>query len=321
MPLNHSTHPVEQIIGWGRSIPLQESAEVVTVLPMVTATSGGFLVSDLSEAQIRHYDRQGRLLRYLGHKGRGPGEFQAPIRAIRPTGDSLLVAEVSGLVHIYDEPAEQAGEPARSLRLPLQPIYDVRPLRDGRVVIAARGMEEGDRKNLLHLWEVGSDEVTSFFASPLTDRQHGGAAIFGGHVALDVRRDTIVAAFGFTDTLYVFGTDGRELRRVPIPSRNWRDLPDREPRSREDARRLLNESVLVRDVWWWGDRGFLVQLHHFDGKHSTFALLGMTRNGEPVFELGDTPRLLTVDSQGDELIFVDPDAEVPNRWSFASLQP
>jgi hypothetical protein len=56
--------------------------------------SGTFLVPDMSEGNVKHYSRDGRLIRVIGRKGRGPGEFMTPYFA-RFVRDSVLVADLA----------------------------------------------------------------------------------------------------------------------------------------------------------------------------------------------------------------------------------
>src|SRR5829696_4424938 len=66
---------LDPVVRWGRDITLEENDAVMNVgVHMALDPSGGFLVADQAENQIRRYDRNGKLLDHFGRKGEGPGE-------------------------------------------------------------------------------------------------------------------------------------------------------------------------------------------------------------------------------------------------------
>lgn len=80
------------------SIALQESDSVFLVEPydLIVAPDDNLLISDGYAGRILVYARDGSLLRTIGSKGSGPGEFGAPTR-MAFAGDSLLYV-VDGMV-------------------------------------------------------------------------------------------------------------------------------------------------------------------------------------------------------------------------------
>jgi hypothetical protein len=70
-----------------REVELQELDSVVNARPLGTISPRGNLVlADIMEGRVRIYSPEGALLRQLGRKGDGPGEFVAPVQA-RVTAD------------------------------------------------------------------------------------------------------------------------------------------------------------------------------------------------------------------------------------------
>lgn len=312
-----STHALEQVVRWTGTLELEESREVLNVAPMVTVLGdGGFLVADMREAQVRVYGRDGKLRERFGRRGRGPGELEAPISAVElPSGD-VAVAEVSGLVSVFEKSERR---PLASFRAPALPLYGAQPFGDGRLLVAGRGTAGGTRRDLLHLWEPGTERVRSFFPSPVADDEQGGAGAYGGFAMAARRGGEIAAAFSFTDTVFVFDAQGRRLRSLPIPFADFR-LPrtDRRARTIPEARALLDAATPIRDLWWLADGRFLVQTSRFREGEERFGLLAMDAGGRRLFELADSPRLLAVDAAGT-LVFVTPGSPTPNRWSLARL--
>src|SRR5688500_7607390 len=60
------------------------------VAALVVDRRGNFFVHDGNDNQIRRYDPNGKFLRAIGRKGKGPGEYTA-VSAMAITDDSVLV--------------------------------------------------------------------------------------------------------------------------------------------------------------------------------------------------------------------------------------
>lgn len=73
-------------------------------------SSGEFAVADLAEASVRILGADGALLRTLGRRGAGPGEFRLPVWVGRCAGDSLAVWDAAARLTMYGPGA--SGAPA-----------------------------------------------------------------------------------------------------------------------------------------------------------------------------------------------------------------
>ncbi len=62
---------------------------------------GSMYVSDRADDNVRVFDRAGNLVRRIGRKGKGPGEFIAP-KQLAITGDTLFVADNGGVLDVFD---------------------------------------------------------------------------------------------------------------------------------------------------------------------------------------------------------------------------
>lgn len=69
-------------------------------LRVVELTDGQIVLSDL--ARLLFYDRHGRLIRAVGQKGRGPGEFSQIVNLCALHGDSLMAFDRDGRTTIWD---------------------------------------------------------------------------------------------------------------------------------------------------------------------------------------------------------------------------
>jgi hypothetical protein len=310
---------LEEALRWTGEIELEENAEVINVFPRVRMDAGGrFLVADAREVQFRVYDVDGRLATRFGERGGGPGEFRSPVVALRSSTGDILAGDLSGLLVRYDSTGSTVLE---STRLPLGPLFDVRPLA-GSLLVLAGGLTARS-PFLLHIWDTSADSLVRSFFSPPIERGLEAEHHATRAVRIAVRGDTIAALYAHGDTIHLFGRDGEALGTVPVPYVHFRRLSTkhRGGASREAILRWTETFSIATDLFWTPDGGFLVQYNDNRGGELHWRLLRTTRDGRRVFELQDTPRLLAADDAGATLVFVSPGAETPARWSLARLAP
>ena len=307
------------IVGY---INLAEDTATINVHPTVTLdnTRSHFVVADGREDKIRLYDRVGTLVLQFGRTGEGPGEFGSgsPIEAVREASGHIAVLDFGGRIIRFDS----TGTFVRSSRLPITPLYNQRLLRDGRRLVAGiiRGSDSNTPRKLLHIVENDTVEY-SFFSSPGDSVTQVNALHFG-QVSFDIRGDTIAAVSALTDTLYVFLPTGAELERIAIPFRGYRRMRacDRPCNSLEAITELLDQSHLISDLHWLSDGSIVLQYERPRGPDSEWNILLMTRNGEVVFDIANTPRLLTIDDDDMSFYFLKPQSLTPNKWVVARLR-
>jgi hypothetical protein len=314
--------PLGSHVSWTRSITLQENRNVVNVLIRAVAdSSGGFLVSDEQEDQIRRYDSSGRLYTAFGRRGSGPGEFTYLTAAGRLPSGGVVAVDAMSRGALFD----RAGRVVRTFRVPVGPVKFAMPVGDtllllGGTLADPRG---GDPDARLHLWDLRSGRLLRSFL-PVRPRTgaHRFAANTAGLIGADVRGDTIAAVFALSDTVYLFDLQGRRLGAVPITARGLRrfDPAIRLPRmDLVSAREWFARFSLVCDVFWLRD-GFLVQYQDRVGVEPRWRLARMSRDGRTRWESADTPHLLAVDRATETLWFVHPGSPTPNVWSAARLR-
>jgi hypothetical protein len=301
-------------------IVLEERGTALSVAPIVQPEpDGGFLVVDQKEAQGRIYDPRGRLLHTFGRAGSGPGEFTAPISARRTPSGRILVADAMGeRLTLLDSIGQRV---VGTWAIPILPIYGAVPLSESRVVVLGRTPEATGRTRLLHEWDLaGRHAVNSFFPAPGPDEIQDAAASIAWAGVL-ARGGALAAIFSLSDTVYEFDRAGRLARRVKIPFRAFGrfSLPPAAAGTDPVARMHWMEKVVrVFDVHPRSDGGYYVQYLHTRGNEREWGLVAMTADGRRIFDLARTPRLLAV--RGDTLYFIDPRAEVPNRWRIARVR-
>lgn len=299
---------------------LDEDRSVMNVNPNVTMDHNGqYLVIDTREAQGRIYSSKGRLVRHFGRRGQGPGDFQRPISINRLSSGEILVADLSRRLVIFDSVGQQA---ILTATVPIMPLYKSLPISSEDVLLAGppAPAPRGSRAPLLHIWNRGLQRIErSFFPTPGDSIVQLAARNFGA-VSMAVRGDTIAAVFAFSDTVYLFGRNGEERGKVPLPLTAFLRIQSYQPAELSNPVKRtawLNGLNFMTDIHWLSDGSFLVQYERPRNAESEWNLVWATRSGERIVEAQNSPKLLTVNR--DIAVFIHPDSEAPNRWLLVRL--
>jgi hypothetical protein len=301
---------------WGAPLEMEENERVINVTPRVTFDPrGGFLVADGRESQVRRYRADGRIAQVIGRMGNGPGEFRSLVGVHRLKDGRIVALEMGGKVSIFDESGEKV---LGSRQSGLVPLYESAVLADNRLLLAGRRFGTGGTE-MVHIYNVDSGALErSMLDIPRHDPGLDAGYSFAGSSDAAARGDTVAAVFALTDSVYLFGTDGSSLGRIAIPFEGFRRLKQPMPTTgTEEAFREWSETFSsIGQLFWLRDGSFLVQYYDMAGVEPQWRLLHMSRNGQRRFEGMDVPKLLATrdGEEGDELLFVHPDAEAPNRW-------
>lgn len=307
---------LDEVVVWERSISLEENARVINVSPRVRVDTSGYLVADMKEYQVRQYRLDGTLTRTVGAHGTGPGEFStSPMAAGLLADGSMIVSEFSGRLSTFDSLGQVTGTAVTSLI----PLYGFVGLDRETLLLMGRGPNRADTR-LLHVWDTGEQTVTArLFPVPRVRPSLASVVWMVGHAHATQRDSLVIAVFATDPAVHLFGLGSTEHRRVPLPSRHFRDVHDPPPRVNARAvQQWLQSFSRLSEVFWTGGDTLLLQYYDMEGSTVRWNLLAMTLGGRGLFEVEDTPRLLAVDDAG-RLVFVDPEAMVPNRWRVGRL--
>jgi len=304
-----------------RELHVQESHAVINVTPVVRADPrGGFLVADVREAQIRRYDKDGRLLWHVGKRGHGPLEFEMPQVALRLPNGNIFVADTDDKIAILDSVGTRL---VRSFLVPIQRIENAAVLNDTLVICSGR-VARPTESTFLHIVNLARDSVTANFFRPFDGYPYPDIAATAGSVVLAVRGNEIAAAALPKDTIYFFGMDGNLLRRFRLPSQHFRtpkpiDVADfNNPRKRSE---WLASFETITGLYWIGDSTIVVRIRTIHKTTLHWDLLGFKPTGERLFEWLDAPKLIGADGTSGKLVFQSPRSVTPNVWLIARLSP
>jgi len=308
-------------LAWGDTITLEENADVMNVWPNVHQDrAGNFVVADLSESQVRVYEPSGKLLSHVGRRGEGPDEFNGVVSALSHPGGGLLIVDAQGKAARVPAGSSRVSETSR---LPVHRVNSVSLVGDSLLVVGGRGSSANSPPPLLHVFDLETLTLRHSFFPPPAPLRDDPIEQSVGFVNTSVKGDTIAVVYSASDTVYLFRADGAPLAQLPLKSRNFRYIESRPPQrgsTIQELNRWASSFSLVTDVYWGPGGDFLVQYQDRDGTELRWRLTRITRDGSPVFDLVDTPRLLAPAHDGSHLYFVAPHAEVPNVWVKARLQ-
>lgn len=143
--------------------------------------------------------------------------FVEPVSA-RPTQDGLLlVADMSRRLILMAEDAATEPEVTTIRVVP----FDALDLGDQRYLVTgvpfASLAGAGTRPPYLHVWNAMSKTFERSFFSPPRLAHLDDVASKGEWASAAVRGDTIWAVSQFSDSIFVFGTDGSRIGSAPLP--------------------------------------------------------------------------------------------------------
>lgn len=281
------------------SVPAPEGVPLVAEVWSVTDAvwdAGSWFILDRSAGQIHRIDARGSRLYSFGRDGLGPGEFRNP-QALVVRGDSVIVADRSGLLHVYGRDGDHIADRPVDLRdCTGSGVEDLVATARALVVVAV--CLKPDLALEARLLAVGSDGDWRVISR--SSPSHNGDRRVNPYWAPVLTSFGPALAFGLVaeDCLEVLDFNGLAERRV------CHDNLQRLPVSRADARSL-------RDLARQGQStGFRVEIPSalppfdavFDGGDGTLLYRAPSPAG------ADAKRLVRLGNDGQEVVLALPPA-------------
>lgn len=320
-PDSQQEPPVELLA----EVELEESDAVINVTPLVYPDGeGGFLVADIREAQVRRYSSEGALDWFVGRRGDGPLEFRGPTVAVRLDDGRILVVDAPSRFVLLSSSGEEL---LATLSYEIGRVEGAAQLVEGEILVGGLQLRaqvadpmvaqvSGPR---LHVLDIQGDRISRSFFRPFSDLGAEIAAL-AGSVSFAVRSSRIAATALPKDTVFLFDLEGTELRKVPMPSDFFRPIQPMGFADFQDPRKRtswLESWDSVTDIEWLSDTELVVQYRSMEGTSQVWHLLGMTVDGERLFEWRGSPRLLANLPADRTVLLQSPNAMAPNKWSIA----
>lgn len=296
------------------TLVLEENENVINVRPRFTPDpKGGFLVSDAAEYRVRHYSETGSLSWQFGRAGPGPEEFGLLRTALRGLDGNIIAVDLSRKLLFWNE---ESAEVVRVFpNVTDSSVEEIDLLPDGRLLISARYARGS--AGLVQVFDPTNERVDVRFLSPYVPEfmQRGAAA--AGWAASDVRADTVVSIYSWSDTLYLHGLDGRAFEKIPFPPTHF-VKPEAGPDPSQRMSEWMPLYSRVQTVEWLPDGRFLVQYGGGTAGSANadplprYHLLLMDRHGRGIGDIVDGPQFRMRTPNG-ELYFADPSSFEANR--------
>lgn len=195
-----------------------DSLPIVRISGIDVSSSGVIALSDASEGMVKLFDGNGKLVRIVGRKGRGPGEFQIPFKPVFDAAGHLHVPDFSSRkVSMFDP----SGRLLRQVAIDeVNAISSFVALPDGGYLIT--GSPSGSGRNTV--FRVGADGRVRDGFLPLDDLRPEGERDFP--MWPSVRRSS---AGRRGDTLFVVNTLADSLWTVDLATGEQNSLRLRVP--------------------------------------------------------------------------------------------
>ncbi|HWP36605.1 MAG TPA: 6-bladed beta-propeller [Gemmatimonadales bacterium] len=161
----------EQLFQLEHRVRLAEAAEdPIGEVMDLEVWDGKLVVVDGIQANLKVFDRDGRLVQTIGRPGDGPGEFRQPWRAAVVAGDRLAVLD---LAHSHLSLFAPGGVYERRWSLPGFVASSLMPLDGGeQLVIALQIVADGRSLSpyALHVFDLAGRRLESFRETPQPTR-------------------------------------------------------------------------------------------------------------------------------------------------------
>lgn len=195
-PFNGGFELVDSIV-----LEQRPDAPIVRVSGLARRDDGTLALADVSEGNVKLFTPGGRLLRIIGRKGRGPGEFIAPRHlAFAPDGRLLVVDGQLGRLSRFTPDGDLEQTVALEAGFPITGFH---LLPDGQYVVAAPSSRKG---RTIHIVDTAGRTLDGFVSDQQTrpriepDRDEWGyiaGVFFAGDGA------SLAVTFTLSDSLWL----------------------------------------------------------------------------------------------------------------------
>jgi hypothetical protein len=189
-----------------------DTAPISVILHFRPVAGDRFLVVDRDQNRVRIHSGSGSLIRIIGRRGEGPGEFKTPVAGFVDGKGDLYVTEGSPRVTRFKQ--DLAFDTV--IRVPADAVHQIEPL-DSILVL---GIYVGRDVEKYLLLSKNGDLLGRFHRSPPL---HWEVPYWSSFIQEDlaVASDRIFVSDGFLYPLSLYDTEGRFIRTLGTPPGSW----------------------------------------------------------------------------------------------------
>jgi hypothetical protein len=311
-PLNGEGPPFGKVfLQKGTPIVLMQEQSLIGSLRALQVDSEGSLwCLDSKSINIKKYDGEGKLIKLLGRKGQGPGEFVRPL-AFWIDDDNLLVGDPQARkLHVFD----RALNFKRFFKI--RDCREIRRFDTNTVILGAALKGNDDTGACLHMLDMKQGNIiNSFF--PITENALKNKMISDGvFLALD-QKNNIYSIQEMEYKISKFNSSGKLLKEFGSPNPHYIAPPQK---AFEDF--FLRSKLTTWIKSWTHIYGLFVTRNHvivqmiqFEDGGNSYLLDFYSFDGKPMFlGIQSQYRMLNVDSSGI-LYFLKEDQESESQLS------
>lgn len=225
----------------------------------------GFVyAADAADANVKIYDPAGNLVRTVGRKGEGPGEFRRPISVALGRG-RFAVGDFNGRISIFTDD----GELEDSFVVPgiIHLNSGISFLGDQRLLVGGLRQKGHWEADLLHVFSLDGTEQGSFFSLVDTAKKMRSVMISGAY--FDITPEGRIYAVQPSEyTVGAFDSGGKSIAAVRVQASHYHPIPRPEPQlgSREELDEWSREWDKVQRVFVLGPDLLVVSLLDADNE-------------------------------------------------------
>jgi len=236
---NHNSFDTEQDYEW-KTLSLDESLGYLgRGFLSPDSKNDGFFFSDISTHFVGIFDSNGDPMKYIGRRGRGPGDFETPKSVARANNGTIYVAEVNGRISAFDG---ETGAFLDMLLFDFTQILEIINYKENYLIVSGTRksqLTDDGRFKHLHVIDLENKKIIhSFFSSPpLEDYLIPVARTKSNILSVGIVDDKIFVTHGLVTDLYVYDSKFNHINTIPIDLPNFRSISDL---SEKDASNLFS---------------------------------------------------------------------------------
>lgn len=224
----------------------QDSIPIVRFSGIFSTPDGQLAMADVSEGRVSFYDSTGTLLRVVGRKGRGPGEFSEPRFVTWNDREQLIVAEGTGRVSVFSA----SGTYERSFQVEALGISSLSALSGGQYLVTTYDNPTGillridstgavDRRFVQRRYPPAVDRPTHPLWKTVTQYWH---------VA---RGDTAYVFATISDSMWAVDLNSGNVtaHHLEVPGYSFAEIPDRMETDRAKMFAWIENHPMAQGAW------------------------------------------------------------------------
>lgn len=283
----------------GDSVVLEQTNDypIVGLEGFDATLDGRMVIADAGEARITIFASDGTIVRSIGRRGDGPGEFRFP---------SSPRFDTHGRIHVVDIPRHRIyvfladGTLVREISTPSEfPVFDMELTFDGYLV-AGHPPAAGPGRVLLRLDSLGTvmwEEAAIHHLRPQGERESRWWNTLRSY-GISLGRDTIFLTSALFDSVWVLPNDDParvSATAITVEGYSAPSMPEDDPQGPEGIRAWVLDQMRTLGVQ--GDAGLLIvpfTKHPYLGPESVPGIAALRDPEGRWWSVRDTPVVLRV---------------------------